>query len=101
MISFIPVNFDDVLRSVLVEYLIVLQNMQMQLQRMNETVYVAQSPRELALRMQVVADNLSRMLRLVPVNKMTQNTLIWEVRRLNQLINIIVMRMENMVSRNA
>lgn len=100
MFSEIQGNLNTVVRSILVQYLVILQRLQIDLQGINQTVQIGQTPRELALQIQIVANRLSGILRIyVPDNRQTQDSLIWQVRRFCQIIENIVDRLQLQITK--
>ncbi|XP_031331635.1 uncharacterized protein LOC116162223 [Photinus pyralis] len=83
-------KLEEVVRSVLGEYLIIIENIQVKIQRINQVAQVGQSPRELALQIEVVAEHLREMLVVfVSDNPLARRTFAWEIRQFARVLDTI------------
>ncbi|KAK5638252.1 hypothetical protein RI129_012547 [Pyrocoelia pectoralis] len=83
-------KLEDVVRSVMGEYLIIIENIQVKIQRINQVAQVGQSPRELALQIEVVAEHLRQMLVVfVSDNPLAKRTFMWEIRHFERVLETV------------
>ncbi|KAF5293068.1 hypothetical protein FQR65_LT11060 [Abscondita terminalis] len=88
-------DLTDVVRNLLSEYLVIIENIQVKIQRINQVAQVGESPKELALQIQVTSEHLRQLLVVfVTDNRLTKNMLTWQARCFNQVLELIVEQLE-------
>ncbi|KAK4878485.1 hypothetical protein RN001_010991 [Aquatica leii] len=83
-----------VVKKLFSEYLVIIENIQVKIQRINQVAQVGESPEELALQIQALSDHLRKLL-LVSItdHPLTKKMLTWQVRGFNQVLEVIVIQL--------
>ncbi|KAF5290095.1 hypothetical protein FQA39_LY14876 [Lamprigera yunnana] len=84
-------DLSEIVKNMMSEYLVIIENIQLKIQRINQVAQVGESPKELAVQIEVTSEHLKKLLSVFMSDSLLANhTLMWQVRSFNEILEIIV-----------